>query len=99
MPQPIEVKDSTVAEQTGSGLRDLTLILAALPVLVTLFGKGDVQAIVNYLASNEGIAFVGALVAIGTVIWRQFIARKNKHQLVKVADAADDRVAVVIPKT
>lgn len=95
---PIIVNPNPAKDQIATATRDVALILAALPALIALLGKRDVIGIVNYLASAEGSTVLGAIVAAGVLVWRQFIARQKKAELVAVATAAPDQVAVVEPK-
>lgn len=92
---PIVVNPSPVKDQIATATRDVALILAAIPALIALLGKRDVIGIVNYLASAEGSAVLGMLVAAGVVIWRQLLARRANAKLKIVAEAAPNRVAFV----
>lgn len=92
---PIVVNPSPAKDQIATATRDAALLLAALPALIALLGKRDVIGIVNYLASAEGSTVLGMIVAAGVVAWRQIIARRKKAELVTVAEAAPNRVAVV----
>ncbi|MET0363014.1 MAG: hypothetical protein ABW169_00030 [Sphingobium sp.] len=92
---PIVVNPSPVKDQVMTATRDITLILAAIPALIALLGKRDVIGIVNYLASAEGSAVLGMLVAAGVVVWRQLLARRANAKLQIVAEAAPNRVAIV----
>jgi len=95
---PIVVNPSPVKDQVMTATRDVALILAAIPALIALLGKRDVIGIVNYLASAEGSAVLGMLVAAGVVIWRQLLARRANAKLKIVAEAAPNRVAIVDQK-
>lgn len=95
---PIIVNPSPAKDQIATATRDVALLLAALPALIALLGKRDVIGIVNYLASAEGSTVLGMIVAAGVVAWRQIIARRKKTELVTVAEAAPNRVAVVEQK-
>lgn len=96
--EPIVVNPNPAKDQIATATRDVALLLAALPALIALLGKRDVIGIVNYLASAEGSTVLGMLVAAGVVAWRQIIARRKKAELVTVAEAAPNRVAVVEAK-
>jgi hypothetical protein len=93
--KPIEVPASPAPAQTATGARDMLLLIAALPALVAVLGTRDVKQIIDWLASEPGLAFVGLLIAIGTPIWRQWLARRTHAEQVKMATVAPDRVAVV----
>lgn len=97
-PTPIIVNPNPAKDQIATATRDIALLLAALPALIALLGKRDVIGIVNYLASAEGSTVLGMIVAAGVVAWRQVIARRKKAELVTVAEAAPNKVAVVEEK-
>lgn len=97
-PPPIQVTDSTAKEQGGAGARDLMLLVAALPALVAVLGKGDVIAIVNFIASAEFAPALGVLAVAAVGIWRQIITRRSKQKLITTALSADNSVAQVVQK-
>lgn len=92
---PVVVNPSPVADQVGTIMRDLALILAALPALLAVLGTRDVKQIVGFLSSTEFAPVLGVLVTGGVLLWRQLIARRAKAELVTVATAAPDSVAVI----
>ncbi len=93
--KPIEVSASPVAAQASTGARDALLLVATLPALVAVFGKGNVTDIVNWFAGEQGLSFVALVIAVGTTLWRQWLARKKNANDVRMARSADDSVAVV----
>ncbi|MCP3731995.1 hypothetical protein M9978_16340 [Sphingomonas sp. MG17] len=93
--KPIEVSASPAPAQTATGARDILLLVAALPALVAILGKRDVKALIDWLASEPGLAFVGLLLAIGTAAYRQWHARRTHAEQLKMAEATPDRVAIV----
>lgn len=93
--KPIEVPASPGSTQAATGSRDLLLLIAALPALVAVLGTRDVKQIVDWFAGQQGLAFLGLLVAIGTPLWRQWIARRKHANEVKMAGSASDSVAIV----
>lgn len=97
-PPPIQITDSTAKEQGGAGMRDFMLVVAALPALIAVFGKGDVIAAVNYIASAEFAPVLGVVAVAGVAIWRQFITRWSKQKLITTGEAAPNNVSQVIQK-
>lgn len=93
--KPIEVAASAAPAQTATGARDILLLVAALPALVAILGKRDVKQLIDWLASEPGLAFVGLVIALGTAGWRQWLARRTHAEQLKMASATPDRVAVV----
>jgi hypothetical protein len=95
--KPIEVPASPASTQAGTASRDMLLLVATLPALVAVLGTRDVKQIVDWLAGQQGIAFLGLAFAIGTPIWRQWIARRKHANDLKMATAAPDAVATIKP--
>ncbi|QDZ07441.1 hypothetical protein FPZ24_08080 [Sphingomonas panacisoli] len=93
--KPIEVPVTPTAAQVGTGTRDVLLLVAALPALVAVLGKHSMVDTVNWLGSEPGLAFVGLVIAIGTPAWRQWKARRQHANELKMAKSASDNVAVV----
>lgn len=93
--KPIEVPQSPVSAQVGSGGRDILLLVAALPALIAVLGTRDVKQIVDWFAGQQGLAFIGLALAIGTPIWRQWIARRKHANDVKLVSNVDDRIGKV----
>lgn len=93
--KPVVVSPSPVSDQVGTGTRDLLLIVAALPALVAVFGTRDITQIVNWIASQQGLSFLGLAIAVGTGAYRQWLARRKHTDLKTVAAAAPDSVGVV----
>jgi len=96
--RPIEVPITATAQQFGTGARDFLLLVAALPALIAVLGTRDLKQIVDWIAGQQGIAFLGLVIAIGTPLWRQWLARRKHANDLKMARNADDSVAVVKPK-
>lgn len=92
---PIEVAISPAGTQTATATRDLLLIVSALPALIAILGTRDLSKIIAYIASVEFAPALGVLVGAGTLLWRQWLARKKHANELKMASAAPDRVAVV----
>jgi len=96
--KPIVVSPSPAATQAGTGTRDFLLLVAALPALMAVLGTRDVKQIVDWLAGQQGLTFLGLAIAIGTPIWRQWLARRKHANELKMATSADDAVAKVVGK-
>lgn len=94
-PKPIEVPASPVGTQAATGSRDFLLLVAALPALVAVLGKGNVKDIVDWFASEPGLAFLALVIAIVTPLWRQWLARRKHAQDLKMAKNVDDDIAIV----
>lgn len=87
-PLPIEVRASPARDQASTGLRDVLIIVGALPALLALLGKRDVMGIIDWLASEPGLTAIVALGAIVTPIWRQWLARRAHAKSVALADTS-----------
>lgn len=96
--EPIVVNPSPAASQTATASRDVLLLVAALPALIAVFGTRDVKQIVDFIASAQFAPVLGLIVGGVVVVWRQINARRKKAELVTVAEAAPNSVAVVVPK-
>jgi hypothetical protein len=97
-PPPLQVVDSTAKEQGGAAVRDIALVLAAVPALLAFLGKRDFIGMVTWLSSVEGLPALGVVVTAAVLIWRQLVTRWSKRKLITTAMSADDRVAVVVQK-
>jgi hypothetical protein len=95
--KPIEVSATATGAQAATGSRDILLLIAALPALVAVLGKGSVKDIVDWFAAEQGLAFIGLVIAVGTPLWRQWLARRKHANEVKMAVSADDSVALIKP--
>jgi hypothetical protein len=97
-PPPIQVVDSTAKEQAGAAVRDIALLLAAVPALIAFLGKRDFVGLASWLSSVEGLPILGVAVTAGVLTWRQFLTRWSKRKLITMAKEVDDSVAQVIQK-
>lgn len=95
MDKPIEVAASATGTQVATGSRDLLLIVAALPALVTILGTRDVKTIVDWFASEPGIAFLGLVIALATPVYRQWKARREHEKLKTLEPYAPQSVATL----
>jgi len=92
---PIVVNPSLSATAGGTILRDMLVIVAALPILVKLIGARDLRGILDWLASNDGATVLAVIVPLAVSGWRAWRATKQKTKLVTLAEAAPDSMAVV----
>ena len=97
--KPIEVPPTPGGIQAATGSRDILLLVAAIPALVAVLGTRNVKDIVDWFAGEQGLAFLGLLIAIVTPLWRQWLARRKHANDVKMAKSADNRVAVIKGET
>lgn len=94
-PKPIQVSPTATTAQSGSAMRDVLLIVGVLPALLAVLGKRDLQALVDFIASTEFAPVLGIIVTGGVVAWRQWLARRQHAESLKMAQNTPDRVAVV----
>lgn len=93
--RPMVVHASSAGAQVGSMVRDLALILSAVPVILGILGKRDFTALVKYLASDDFAPVAGVLVSLAVIAWRQWNARHTKARLVAAARAEPGSVIVI----
>lgn len=94
--KPIEVPATPTSTQVATGSRDILLLIAALPALVAVLGTHNVKNIADWFAGEQGLAFVALIIALGTPLWRQWLARRKHANEVKMATSAKDTVAKVL---
>jgi hypothetical protein len=73
---PVEIDHSAAPEQVKTAIRDITLVIAALPALVALFGAKDMKEAVSFISSS-GFAPISALLVAAIVGFRQWKARQT----------------------
>lgn len=93
--KPIVVNASAVPAAAGTVVRDILVMLAALPILTKLIGARDLTAILQWLQSSDGAAFLAVVVPIAVSAWRAWRSVKEQREKVALASAAPDSVAVV----
>jgi len=96
---PVVVNPSAVPAVAGTLIRDLVVILAAIPIVVRLIGARDLRGLLDWMQSSDGalvVTIVAPLIASG---WRAWRAKRKKAELVTVARAAPDSVAIVTAPT
>jgi hypothetical protein len=95
VPSPIVVNASAVPDQASAALRDIVLVLSAVPTVMAFIGKGDMMGLVSWMSSTAAAPVMGVLATAAVVIWRQWNARHRNAVSVKLASAAPDSIAVV----
>jgi hypothetical protein len=93
--KPIIVYDRAIQDLIVTGLRYLVTITGGVSAVLGLLGTRDLVGLIVYFRSTDGLALIGAFVAIGTTAYGAWKAYHNKTKLVTVAEAAPDNVAVV----
>lgn len=78
---PIAVPNSAVPSQISTLLRDLTIVLTALPALLAVLGTRDLLHIIAYVRSVEFAPALGVIVGAGVLLWRQINARRAVKKL------------------
>ena len=78
------------ATQTGTAVRDITLIVGALPALLAVLGTRDLTKVVEFIASVQFAPALGEIVTGGVMLWRQRHAarRRNVASPTVIADPA-----------
>lgn len=92
---PIVVTPSTTADMTGTVVRDIAIVAAAFPILLKLIGARDLNGILHWLQSSDGATVLAIVVPAALTTWRAWRTRVRKAELVTVASAAPNSVAVV----
>jgi len=95
MSEPIIVNDRAIRDFIVTALRYIATIVGGVSAVFGLMASRDLVGLILYFNGAEGLALIGAIVAIGTTIYGAWKAYSNKTKLVTVAHAADDDVAVV----
>lgn len=93
---PIVVNPSSVQAMIITGLRYFATVVGGVTAVLGLVGKRDLSGLIAYVQSADGLALIGAIVAIGGSAYGVFKTYSNKQKLVTTADAAPNSVAVVM---
>lgn len=72
----------------GTAVRDVLVILAALPILVKLVGARDLTAILQYLQSSDGATFLAIVLPILASGWRAWWSYRKEQRLLESAPPA-----------
>lgn len=95
---PIVVNPSSVGEQISAGIRTMTVLAGGIAAILGFLGKRDVVGLVAYMQTGAFLPVAGAIAATGAFLYGQWKTIMRKRQMVRVAEAAPDRVAVVQTK-
>jgi hypothetical protein len=74
-----ETTPPPVASQAGTAVRDITILISALPALIAVLGTRDVSKIADFLAGTQFAPALGVITAGAVMIWRQMHARKVRQ--------------------
>jgi hypothetical protein len=91
---PIEVSESTAGMDSSTALlRQVTLILGAVPTLLLFLGKKDFIGLLNWFQGTEGVAFAGAVALIVALVWGQIKTfRRGKQMVVAAEDPRNEAI-------
>lgn len=81
-----EVKPVPVA--TGTLVRDVLVVLAALPILVKLIGARDLTALLQWLQSSEGATLLAIILPVIASGWRAWWAYHKERKLLEATPPA-----------
>lgn len=96
--QPVVVPASPVGTQAATLGRDLIILITAYPALKAVLGTHDLNKIVTYVTGDQ-FAQPLSIIALGaTLLWRQWNARKQHSNAVKMATPLDNSIAIVKDK-
>jgi hypothetical protein len=73
-----ETTPPPVATQTGTAVRDIALIVGALPALLAVLGTRDLTKVVDFVASVQFAPALGVILTGGVMLWRQRHAARVK---------------------
>lgn len=82
----IQIPESSSGAQISSAVRDVLKI------------AGGILATRGYLEASQVDVLAGAVIVLAPVIWSQISVWLKHAKMVKMADHADDDVAVVVKK-
>jgi hypothetical protein len=86
VPKPIVVSTSQGTLDSLSALgRQLILVVGGFSTLATLLGERNVQGILDFLQSADGIKWATAAITVGALAWGQIKTWRRGAQLSTVA--------------
>jgi hypothetical protein len=90
-PKPIVVSQNAGPLDTlyAAG-RLLAVIMTSVPLLLTILGNRDFNALVEFFHGTDGKTLVGAVVSLGVMAWGLYKSHKRGSQIATVA--LDNRV-------
>lgn len=84
--KPVVVSENAGAIDTlTAAMRYITVLVASLPILLTLLGKRDIVSIIAYLQGQDGVALTAAIVGLVTIAYGLFKTHKRGAQVATVA--------------
>lgn len=92
---PVVVNPSAAGDQITSALRTLVVLIGGVAAIVGFLGKRDLAGLVTYLQTGAFVPIMGAAGAVLAFLYGQWKTIMRKRQLVTVAAAAPDSVAIV----
>lgn len=89
---PIMVSPSAIQDAIVTGLRYLATVMGGVAAVLGFLGHRDLAGLTAYFQSADGLAFIGAFVAIGSGLYGAYRAYVNKQNIVDVI--TDERTTV-----
>ena len=92
----IVVTDQSLIPLIGTFMRQVTLIVTGVTMLMSLFGKRDIMGLINYVQSSDLLTTLSVAAGILVTIYglvRQYL---NKLKLLRLADLVPNSIAVVV---
>jgi len=94
-PTPIVVNPSPLAAQAMSAVRIIVMVLTALAAVAGFARTRDLAGFIVYMQSQEFLTVLAVIIGVGTFAWSQINKRRQHAEMVTVAQAAPDSVAIV----
>lgn len=92
---PDVISPSVLPAAGGAVLRDLLVIIAAIPIVVSLIGAHDLTGLLAWVRSSDGATVLAILLPIVASGWRAVMAARRKSKTVTYARSASDDVVIV----
>lgn len=65
----------------GTLVRDVLVVVAALPILIKLIGARDLNSILHWLQSSDGATFIAVVAPLIASGWRAWSSYRTKQAL------------------
>lgn len=95
---PDVINPSVLPAAGGAVLRDILVIVAAIPIVVSLIGAHDLSGLLQWVRSSDGATVLAILLPIVASGWRAVMAARRKGKTVTYARSASDSVVIVAEK-
>jgi hypothetical protein len=92
----IIVTDQKLTTLVGTFMRQITLIITGVTMLISLFGKHDILGMINYVQSSDLLNTVSVTFGIGVLIYGLVREYLNKLKVLRLADLVPNSIAVVV---